>query len=150
MKLYSKHGAPDNPQNYNLYKKIAVDMFSQPGMDNLAAYRNWADLRNTLLGLVSKPNTKLSKRRNKFEPACLQTNQMQERGNPGEFATMLLIAHYYAVRCICRSVKSLEKIGAKISVALLRYTDIIPADKAFFEAGFACKVISDDKLYILV
>lgn len=51
------------------------------------------------------------------------------------FQTLLLIVHYYAVRCVCRQVQVLKNIGTKISVALLRYTDIIPADKGFYEAG---------------
>ncbi len=31
-------------------------------------------------------------------------------------------------------------IAAKLSVSLLRHTELIPADKAFYEAGLACKV----------
>lgn len=51
------------------------------------------------------------------------------------FKNLLLISHYYALRTACRQVSNLKGIGVKISVALLRYTDIIPADKAFYEAG---------------
>lgn len=31
-------------------------------------------------------------------------------------------------------------VAAKLSVSLLRHTELIPADKAFYEAGLACKV----------
>jgi len=34
----------------------------------------------------------------------------------------------------------LETVAAKLSISLLRHTDIVPADKAFFEAGVMCKV----------
>lgn len=51
------------------------------------------------------------------------------------FRNLLLIAHYYSLRTACRQVPSLKSVGVKISTALLRYTDIIPADKAFYEAG---------------
>lgn len=51
------------------------------------------------------------------------------------FKTLLLIVHYYALRSACRQVQTMKSICVKISVALLRYTDIIPADKAFYEAG---------------
>lgn len=51
------------------------------------------------------------------------------------FRNLLLITHYYALRTACRQVASLKSIGVKISTALLRYTDVIPADKAFYEAG---------------
>lgn len=51
------------------------------------------------------------------------------------FKKLLLIAHYYATRSACRQVSSMKSVCVKISVALLRYTDIISADKAFYEAG---------------
>ena len=57
-----------------------------------------------------------------------------------EFESLLLIAHYYATRSAAMSQKSLDSIATKLSVALLRHTDIIPADKAFYEAGMMCRV----------
>ena len=35
---------------------------------------------------------------------------------------------------------SLHTVAAKLSIAMLRHTDVIPADKAFYEAGIMCKV----------
>ena len=32
-----------------------------------------------------------------------------------------------------------ESLAAKLSISLLRHTDIVPADKAFFEAGMQCR-----------
>lgn len=57
-----------------------------------------------------------------------------------EFQAMQLIAHYYATRSAAMAHKSLDSIAAKLSVSLLRHTDIIPADKAFFEAGMMARV----------
>lgn len=31
-------------------------------------------------------------------------------------------------------------VAAKLSVSLLRHTELVPADKAFYEAGVACRV----------
>ncbi|CAG5120000.1 unnamed protein product, partial [Candidula unifasciata] len=56
-----------------------------------------------------------------------------------EFETMLLIAHYYATRSAALAQPSLESIAGKLSVSLLRHTDVVPADKAFYEAGMLCK-----------
>ena len=53
---------------------------------------------------------------------------------------MLLIAHFYAARSAALGHKSLDTMACKLSVSLLRYTDIIPPDKAFWEAGTLCKV----------
>lgn len=57
-----------------------------------------------------------------------------------EFEKHLLIAHYYATRSSAMAHKSLDSIATKLAVSLLRHTDIIPADKAFFEAGMMCRV----------
>lgn len=52
-----------------------------------------------------------------------------------------MIAHYYAIRSAALAVApQLNKIAAQISISLLRHTNVIPADKAFYEAGIAAKV----------
>ena len=57
-----------------------------------------------------------------------------------EFESYLVIAHYYATRSSAMAHKSLDSIATKLSVSMLRHTDIIPADKAFYEAGMMCRV----------
>jgi len=76
---------------------------------------------------------------------CVQCNnlaQSSEVSTPDRstFETLLTIAHYYAMRSAAMSHSVLETVAAKLSVSLLRHTDIIPADRAFFEAGLLCKV----------
>lgn len=56
------------------------------------------------------------------------------------FETMLLIGHYYATRSAAMGHDQLKPIATKLAVSLLRHSDIIPADKAFYEAGIMCKV----------
>ena len=51
------------------------------------------------------------------------------------FKTLLFIAHMYSLRLVCNQVSSLKGLALKISTALLRYTDVLPADKVFYEAG---------------
>lgn len=36
-------------------------------------------------------------------------------------------------------------MAAKLSVSLLRHTQLLPADKAFYEAGIAAKVSWDEE-----
>lgn len=79
---------------------------------------------------------------------CLQCENMSkssESNGPAHewFETMLLIAHYYATRSAAMEHDQLKPIAAKLAVSLLRHTDIIPADKAFYEAGIMCKVSCD-------
>ena len=79
--------------------------------------------------------------------AAKQNEGLVKTGVAGEFERMLQVAHYSAVRCACLSQRgagsgpqSLLDVAAKCAVSLLRYSDIIPVDKAFFEAGILCRV----------
>ena len=56
------------------------------------------------------------------------------------FQASLRVAHYYATRSAALAHKSLESVACKLATSLLRHTDMIPADKAFLEAGTFCKV----------
>ncbi|XP_077566022.1 intraflagellar transport protein 172 homolog [Stigmatopora nigra] len=121
LQLYVQHGAPPNTQNFNIYKRLFLDMLHLPEVTN--SYRTWADLRNVLLQLCEN----LAKSAGENSPAH------------GEFEQMLLISHYYTTRAAVVGLEELSSIAAKVSVSLLRHTDVIPADKAFYEAGLACR-----------
>ncbi|KAI8482238.1 hypothetical protein Bbelb_400200 [Branchiostoma belcheri] len=123
LDLYVKHGAPANPANFNIYKRIVLEILSMPDLDRADSYRMWADLRDLLLDL------------------CENMSKSSEASSPAheEFEQMLQIAHYYAIRSACMGQKGMEHIVARLSVSLLRHSDIIPADKAFYEAGVHCK-----------
>ena len=45
-------------QNYNIYKRLVMELLSNPHMNQAEAYRNWADLRDVLLNLVSAAPSK--------------------------------------------------------------------------------------------
>ena len=57
-----------------------------------------------------------------------------------EFEKYLLVSHYLSTRAACVCVAQLESIAAKISVSVLRYTDVLPADRTFYHAGQQCRV----------
>lgn len=58
------------------------------------------------------------------------------------FDKYLLISHYYALRSALMNIteNDMQLCATKISISLLRWTDLISADKAFYEAGMAAKV----------
>lgn len=88
------------------------------------AYGTCADLRDLLLNLVGG------------------LAHSPEANSPAvqEFERLLLVAHYSATRAACMGVPQLKELVAKITVSMLRYTDILPADRAFYEAGSQAKV----------
>ncbi|XP_064911402.1 intraflagellar transport protein 172 homolog isoform X1 [Columba livia] len=126
LSLYVHHGVPANPQNFNIYRRLFVEMVNAPGMNCAEAYSSWADLRDVLFRL------------------CENLVKSSEANTPAheDFETMLLVAHYCATRSAAQGVKQLDTVAAKLSIALLRHTELLPADKAFYEAGTAAKAVN--------
>uniref|UniRef100_A0A8U7MH45 Intraflagellar transport protein 172 homolog n=1 Tax=Corvus moneduloides TaxID=1196302 RepID=A0A8U7MH45_CORMO len=126
LRLYVHHGAPANSQNFNIYKRLFVEMVNASGMNCAEAYSSWAELRDMLLSL------------------CENLVKSSEANTPAheEFERMLLISHYCATRSAAQGLKQLDTMAAQLSISLLRHTDLLPADKAFYEAGIAAKAVS--------
>lgn len=57
-----------------------------------------------------------------------------------EFERLLTVFHLSVVSGVCQSVSGLESVATKASISLLRYADLLPADRAFYEAGMKAKV----------
>ncbi|XP_068609645.1 intraflagellar transport protein 172 homolog [Brachionichthys hirsutus] len=119
LQLLVKHGAPASPQDFDLYRRLFGNVIVLP--DEPDSYRMWADLRNVLLQLCENLST---------------SSEARE-----DFEQMLLIAHYHAARSAARGVQQLAKVATKLSVSLLRHTELIPVDRAFLEAGQACRAV---------
>ncbi|KAJ1528639.1 hypothetical protein ONE63_007034 [Megalurothrips usitatus] len=126
--LYVKYDTPAFPQNFNIYRRIALDLFSMPGLDNVEAFTTWTQLRTMLFSLTETMRTS------------------PDGGSPvhQEFETLLKISHYYTLWSASRATPSMEQIAFKLATALLRHSDIIPADKAFYEAGMAARSVGRD------
>ena len=124
LDLYKQYGTPAYEANYNIYKRIGIDLFSSQNMSSSNSYQIWASLRDMYFTLVEN----------------ISSSGQGEQAMP-QFNLLLLISHYYAMRSAADQHKTLEEISTKITVALLRHSDIVPADKAFYDAGSACKNI---------
>ncbi|XP_073709088.1 intraflagellar transport protein 172 homolog [Garra rufa] len=125
LNLYGQHGVPAYSQNFNIYKRMFLELVSLRDRDCAEAYRMWADLRDVLLLL------------------CENLTKSSEANSPAheEFEQMLLVAHYYATRSAAKGIDQLSSVVARLSISLLRHTELIPADKAFYEAGLAAKAV---------
>uniref|UniRef100_A0A914VZ84 Intraflagellar transport protein 172 n=1 Tax=Plectus sambesii TaxID=2011161 RepID=A0A914VZ84_9BILA len=128
VEVFEKYGAAANPSAFNIYKRLIDEVIAKSNTNTSAAYKSWASLRNMLLSLVSN----LQAASADIDPRYIDV-----------FDRYLVIAHYYALRSALLKVAETEpamKLAAmKLSVSLLRHCDLIPADKAFYEAGVACK-----------
>lgn len=121
LAAYMKYGAPPLQQNFNIYNRIAVECISLREADGINV---WKDLRSFLFNLTQSI---------KLSDAVID--------GLDRFEELLLVVHYYVTRATCREISSLKVLAVKISVALLRYTEIIPVDKGFYEAGMDLRSI---------
>ena len=93
-------------------------------MNSRENYGEWSKLRDMLLNLTQN----------------LAKSPDKEGQDHKTFKKLLLIAHYNTLRCSCIGNEQLDTIAAKLSISLLRHSDLIPADRAFYEAGIMCQV----------
>lgn len=122
------------PQNFNIYHRIAVECFGLREPEGLSV---WKDLRLFLFQIVQALRN--------LESSVVEADSLDR------FEKLLLITHYYATRAACRQVPALQSVGVKISTALLRYTDIIPCDKGFYEAGMDLRTLGrESEAFVLL
>lgn len=122
---------PPLPQNINIYTRITVECLALREQDALAG-DVWRALRSFLLQVVLA-----------FRSAD-PLKGSEQLAAVDRFDDLLLIVHYYAMRAACREVAALSAIALRLSVAVLRYTEHIPVDKAFYEAGQALRQAGRD------
>jgi intraflagellar transport protein 172 len=127
MHVYIQNGVPANKHHYPLYRGISEMIFMDPRLDS---FENWMNLRNLLFQLIGSITE---------TPDCGGHSHV-------EFEHFLIIVHYYCNRSAFNEVPGLEILATKCSVALLRHCDVIPVDRAFYEAGIACKRIGWDSM----
>lgn len=120
--LYTKYGIPPLSQNFTIYRHIISSIFGMKDTFSLESYPLWSSLRNVLHQLC-------------------QGLEKTNAAETDEFSNYLTVAHYYANRSACLGHPSLERQAVKISLSLLRHADVVPADKAFYEAGEAARKI---------
>ncbi|VDK73481.1 unnamed protein product [Litomosoides sigmodontis] len=127
---FEKYGASSNPNNFNIYQRLVEKVINARNMDHPHAYGKWAALRNVLLMVCNGMNSK---------------EEMKELLN-----RYLEIVHYGALRSAlleCNGTE-MEQIASQITISFIRYSDIMQADKVFYEAGMACRKLGNKKEHL--
>ncbi|XP_043526195.1 intraflagellar transport protein 172 homolog, partial [Frieseomelitta varia] len=117
LQLYVRYGAPPIQQNFNLYLQLSESILNS---EAYYEYRYLAHLRTVLLDLWKGLKSSESDAVSKFE-------------------RLLEATHYSTVKCGCRDYSVLSGLVLKASITLLRYTDILHADRAYYEAGIEAR-----------
>lgn len=61
------------------------------------------------------------------------------------FSRLLVAVHYFNVFLVCRA-HGLDGLALKAAVTLLRYPDVVPVDKAYYQAGMLARELKHDNL----
>ncbi|KAI8902928.1 hypothetical protein BC833DRAFT_571194 [Globomyces pollinis-pini] len=112
-----QYGSPPSQSCLELYQRIAKMVLVDPesSADDISNVRNL--LYQLIYGNGLTPQVKLNE----------------------TFGGMLLISHYLNLRHLFSKKKELIYFAAKVAISLLRYTNVLPADITFMEAGQAAK-----------
>uniref|UniRef100_A0A1I7Y2L2 TPR_REGION domain-containing protein n=1 Tax=Steinernema glaseri TaxID=37863 RepID=A0A1I7Y2L2_9BILA len=126
VRVFEKYGASANVQNFNMYKKLIDQIVNARYSSIDAQFEAVVSLRNLIFGLNQR---------------IKETETETDRRIVEIFASYQLILHLYALRCALAPFDTAEvaRIRLQISVGLLRYADLLQPDRAFFEAGMACR-----------
>lgn len=123
ISVFVKHGAIPINENFALYRELARTVFQMPG-DSEELEQPMTLLRKMMFKLVQNLHEADA-------PSASVT----------EFERFAMIAH---LNCLKEQAKlnQLPQLVAKICTSLIRYAGDVPADKAYYEAGVACKEVN--------
>lgn len=116
LQLYVQYEAPPMQQNFNLYHHLAETVLNTGEVLNNYVYLS--QMRNVILGLVKS---------------------LQYSSSVDKFEKLLKASHHAAVYCACSAYPSLSTLFLKTSISLLRYTDVLHADRCYYNAGLAAR-----------
>jgi intraflagellar transport protein 172 len=125
-KAFVRYGAPRDPQNYPLYKLICSELCAKKLTNTSEETTMWSCLREMLLRVVAGSQVP--------PPAYSKIEK-----EVAEFTKSFMVAHINSLRAQGRDRGISQQITMKQSVSLLRYTADFPVDRAFYEAGTACR-----------
>ena len=142
VRVFLERGCPLLPANFPLYKRMAADILGKAGeVESTGRPRHTADE-------AYSPHSQrvLSELREMLYGLTKELAVIDPVGSPAtaELQRLLLVVHLAHLRAVCHAQE--QQLGgglvAKQSVALLRYTQLLPVDKAFYDAGSACRSAS--------
>eukprot|EP00597_Dinobryon_sp_UTEXLB2267_P013909 CAMPEP_0170126096 /NCGR_PEP_ID=MMETSP0020_2-20130122/19456_1 /TAXON_ID=98059 /ORGANISM="Dinobryon sp., Strain UTEXLB2267" /LENGTH=1612 /DNA_ID=CAMNT_0010358929 /DNA_START=619 /DNA_END=5457 /DNA_ORIENTATION=- len=126
VRVLQRRGSPVTVQAIDTYRKLVCRILGRSNEEEHSEHASTVNsLREILFKLAGQYRS-------------LPSNQQLDKKTNAEFLEMLMAVHYQNMMYTCRSY-NLRDLSAKCSVTLLKYPDLIPQDKAFYQAGMACR-----------
>ena len=125
--VFARHGTSTQPPNLQMYRRIAKEILS----------RGTESQPQGAGGAAEPGASPLPSLRAMLHKVVLCMRQGGDEGH-GEFERLLWIAHLTAAQAVAAE-RGAADASKRLAVATLRYLREVPADRAFYEAGMACK-----------
>ena len=116
-KVLSQYGCPPVQNLFAVYKTIALEILAASNVAELTCCKDMLQRLTDNLALSYDESNPVYK----------------------EFHEYLMINHFLLLKIECSQNPALSHIYCRLCISLLRYTRIIRADKAFLDAGIACR-----------
>mmetsp|Transcript_3021 Transcript_3021/g.11522 ORF Transcript_3021/g.11522 Transcript_3021/m.11522 type:complete len:1330 (-) Transcript_3021:1351-5340(-) len=137
LEVMKQRGMPHVSATATVYRRLISRLLGRSCDSEMRDFASWRalvqDFRDCLLGHTS--------------PA------MQDAGGHEETASdlhhLVMALHYFSVYLTCIA-HQLKDIALKVAVTLLRYTGVIPVDKAFYQAGALAKELGHETLAFIL
>ena len=133
VKTLNKRNGPTTEAAVSTYRRLVVRMLSRTAKEETEEHSaSISMLRDILFRLANQYRT---------QPIDKKLN--------AEIVEMLMATHFQNMLYTARAL-GLKEIAAKCSITLLKYPVLIPHDKAFYQAGMACREQGNTNLSFLL
>ncbi|OQV16936.1 Intraflagellar transport protein 172-like protein [Hypsibius exemplaris] len=127
MELFTNHGAPVTEDTINIYRHIFCTFVAKTMPDIATGFRTWVGLRELILAVGEN---------------LLRHSAEISVGVTAEFEKYLQIAVYYSNHYAFVTEDATKELAWMALLSLLRYSDVINPDKAFYDAGRAAQQLN--------
>jgi intraflagellar transport protein 172 len=143
--LLGRHPGPVSDQALSAYKRLARAVLARSQEDITLSVKKKAEPGEAQ---AAYEGTVVALRDILFRAAA-QFKGMAGGNTPADLQDALMTAHYLTIFFQMREL-GIKDLAAKCSITLLKYPQVLPQDKAFYQAGLACKEQGNNNLAFLL
>ena len=133
VKTLNKRNGPSTEAAVGTYRRLVVRLLSRCAKEETDEHAAVVSMLRDLF----------------FRLANQYRSQPIDKKLNAEVLEMLMATHYQNMLYSARAL-GLKEIAAKCSITLLKYPNLLPHDKAFYQAGMACREQGNTNLSFLL
>lgn len=133
VKVINKRNSPATESAVGTYRRLVMRLLSRSSKEETGEHAAIISMLRDIL----------------YRLANQYRSQPIDKKLNAEILEMLMAVHYQNMLYSAKTM-GLKEIAAKCSITLLKYPNLIPHDKAFYQAGMACREQGNTNLSFLL